>query len=347
MNQGQILNDLQVLMGEVGPAALSFTGDHYAAALQWAQSQTCRLLGLSYEELIVGTSGATGPWGESMTTVPIPTDAIKVTRCELAVLPFTITVTPARSIIQFDDNGDQIGYLELAVKITRAPGYTKNITLSSPVFAYTDDFQGEFNGNTYPSQESAPETIPDVQDSNTLTVSTTLTGWNEVAANWASAVITGVGDDGWVGVSNEFSVTEPAGPYMTVAVTPTQLSLTPSSPPTPMIFTATLTPYNGYNEPVTIVLPHVLATVNPDAGTGPDYEANITMNGVPAVVGTPGIVSTGAVVCVDTGPVTFLITVALGSSSIGPTNTDHMQLTVFGTDSEFYNSNEFGVGGGG
>lgn len=348
MNQAQILSDLQILVGEVAPGSLAFTSDQYAAALQWAQEQASRLLGLTYQEEIMPTYSTVGPWGESLTTVDIPTDAIKVTRCELAaaVPPanFTIAVAPADSIIQFDEGGDQIGALVLSVTITRLAGYISPITISSPVFTATADFPGEFNGNTYASQTSSPETIPNVEDSNVLTISTTLTGWNEVASNWASAVINGVGDDGSTAVSNEFSVTEPAGPYITIDVEPDTIYWLSTQPPTPMTFTATITPHDGYNDVVTVVLPTVQATVGPDGGA--DEEINITLDGVPVVVGTPGVSVSGILVADTPTTIPIVLTVGYKAPKLTDPMYRHMQLTVFGSDSTYYVGNQFGINTG-
>jgi hypothetical protein len=85
MNYAQIKNDLATLLGTLGPANLAFTQDQVDAAVQWAQEQAARLVGLTYTEPNLPTIDVTGPWGEAMKGVTIPMDAIKVLRCEIGV----------------------------------------------------------------------------------------------------------------------------------------------------------------------------------------------------------------------------------------------------------------------
>ena len=87
MEYAEILSDTQALIGDGAEGSSRYSSDQYAAALQWAQEQAADVLGLTYQETNVVTSASTGPWGETLTTVGIPTDAIKVTRCEIGTSP--------------------------------------------------------------------------------------------------------------------------------------------------------------------------------------------------------------------------------------------------------------------
>ena len=79
MDLAEIMTATQVLLGEISPGSGSFD-DQYMDAIQWAQEEVCRFLGLSYVETFVAWSGVTGATGEVVSTVIIPQDCIKLER---------------------------------------------------------------------------------------------------------------------------------------------------------------------------------------------------------------------------------------------------------------------------
>lgn len=71
------------LIGEISEGSSTYSDDLISQSEQWAQEQIAQLLGLTYTEGVTGTAGYTAATGEIMTSVAIPTDAIRVTRLQL------------------------------------------------------------------------------------------------------------------------------------------------------------------------------------------------------------------------------------------------------------------------
>jgi hypothetical protein len=82
MDYRSIIDQTQALLGDVSEGSSQFDDIQYAAAVQWAQEQAAQRLGLTYEEDMTVVVGGTGPWGELLREVPIPADAVKITRLE-------------------------------------------------------------------------------------------------------------------------------------------------------------------------------------------------------------------------------------------------------------------------
>lgn len=83
MDYADISLQVESLLGELAEGSGTYTPTDLANAVQWAQEQEAQALGLTYTELNTQVATATGPWGETLRQVSIPSDAIKVARCEI------------------------------------------------------------------------------------------------------------------------------------------------------------------------------------------------------------------------------------------------------------------------
>lgn len=82
MNYASIVLQTQTLLAELAEGSGTYSEKAYSDGVQWAQEQAVRLLGLTYTEAVIGTTGATAASGETEQAVLIPVDAIKVTRLQ-------------------------------------------------------------------------------------------------------------------------------------------------------------------------------------------------------------------------------------------------------------------------
>lgn len=322
MNQSELLNDLKILMGAVGPGHLAFTDDHYGDAIQWAQSMACRLTGISYLEVVKPTVGATGPWGEAMTVVPIPLDAIKVTRVEIEDAPskFSITVSPANSRIQFDEFGDQVGVLVLSVVITRQDGFTDPIDISCPAFvAPTSGTAKVYNQNF---EDLSGNTVLSVPDEFTILLSDfTKDVWDGQASLWINQQLLGVSelDASITALSNPFTITDPEGEAtLFIEVTPTSQQIPYANPPEAIQFIGTITRLGGYSGPISLKLPNVRCSANPNGD--PTALATVSLDGVLAPSDTYGDLShpfPSGSITIPNAPDTNVIEVLMGTNYAG------------------------------
>jgi hypothetical protein len=94
------------LLGEISEGSSTYGVEDRAQAIQWAQEQTARLLGLTYCEapLLVGTFPVAT--GETVSGVVCPLDVIKITRLEISLIPF-LDLDAGEVIVPFNDTMEE------------------------------------------------------------------------------------------------------------------------------------------------------------------------------------------------------------------------------------------------
>lgn len=108
MDYAAILLQTQQLLADLADGSTSYAPEDYLKSANWAQEQAARILGLTYLEQNVPVALGTGAWGETIFEVPIPVDAIKVTRCEIGSNipgPISIHIAPVSTVLA--TNGTQ------------------------------------------------------------------------------------------------------------------------------------------------------------------------------------------------------------------------------------------------
>lgn len=82
MDYSDIKLQTLTLLGEIAEGSDTYSDAQVADAIQWAQEEATRLLGLTFVESVTGVTETTESYASAY-GVYIPTDAIKVTRVQL------------------------------------------------------------------------------------------------------------------------------------------------------------------------------------------------------------------------------------------------------------------------
>lgn len=224
----EVLNQVKVLIGQTSEGSSAFLPTEYVKAIQWAQEKTAEFLGLTYLEAVTGVTGATSATGDTVASVVMPLDAIKINRVliwnagdnieETIKAPsppvppepsYTITVAPSNTTLVFLGDVQTPSPLVFTVTITRLNGHTSPIDVSIPNM-HSDGWTCDINGvsMTWAIPEGDPITTYSAPDLFYINMNGTPQGWAQVIANFPT-VLSGIDGDMLAVQSNPFSIVSP------------------------------------------------------------------------------------------------------------------------------------------
>ena len=316
----------QELLGEIAEGSSTYSPAQYQAAIQWAQEQFCTLTGASYlEKDGIAVNAITGPWGETMHEVDIPTDAIKVTRVEFGqnITPpvpyYTITVTPPLGDVMFDESGNQVNAPTVfVVQIQRYNGHTAPIQITFP-----GDASIFSTGTFSATMDGGGMVLANAPDTFNILASGDETDWNSVIAGWTNVQLQGLDSNSLAELSNQFSAVDPE-PNLQVSVDPSTINWSETTPDA--IFDVTVTRLNGYSGDVSaqLVMPRpLLLTARIDTQTQTGGVIQFTIMGE------------------DNAPDTFEVEVTYDPVVVEPL--PWAVVMVIDTSGNYYTSNSFKI----